>query len=76
MIEKKITFNHFDTNPRFPLFYYIFGNFCTEMFFVAVSVLYIVMSVNIVERPTFERRAFHFDRGVFSIVICLVLIFT
>ena len=45
-------------------------------FFVAVSVLYIFMSVNIAERPTFEKRAVHFDRGVFANVICLVLIFT
>ena len=44
---------------------------------VAVSVLYIFMSVNIAERPTFEKkRAVHFDRGVFANVICLVLIFT
>ena len=28
------------------------------------------------ERPTFEKRAVHFDRGVFANVICLVLIFT
>ena len=35
------------------------------------------MSVNIAERPTFEKkRAVHFDRGVFASVICLVLIFT
>ena len=34
------------------------------------------MSVNIAERPTFEKRAFHFDRGMFANVICLVLIFT
>ena len=46
------------------------------MFFVAVSVLYMFMSVNIAERPTFEKRAVHFDRGVFANVICLVLIFT
>ena len=43
---------------------------------VAVSVLYIFMSVNIAERPAFEKRAVHFDRGVFANVICLVLIFT
>ena len=46
------------------------------MFFVAVSVLYIFMSVNIAERPTFEKRAFNFDRDGFANVICLVLIFT
>ena len=34
------------------------------------------MSVNIAERQTFEKRAVHFDRGVFANVICLVLIFT
>ena len=34
------------------------------------------MSVKIAERPTFEKRAVHFDRGVFANVICLVLIFT
>ena len=45
-------------------------------FFVAVSVSYIFMSVNIAERPTFEKRAVHFDRGVFAKVLCLVLIFT
>ena len=44
--------------------------------FVGVSVLYIFMSVNIAERPTFEKRAVHFDRGLFENVICLVLIFT
>ena len=44
---------------------------------VAVSVLYIFMSVNIAERPTFEKKkAVLFDRGVFANVICLVLIFT
>ena len=30
------------------------------------------MSVNIAERPTFEKkRAVHFDKGVFANVICL-----
>ena len=29
------------------------------------SVLYVFMSVNIAERPTLEKRAVHFDRGVF-----------
>ena len=43
---------------------------------IAVSVLYIFMSVNIAERPTFEKRTVHFDSGVFANVICLVLIFT
>ena len=38
--------------------------------------IYIFMSVNIAERLTFERRAVHFDRGVFANLICLVLIFT
>ena len=35
------------------------------------------MSVNlgIGERPTFEKRSVHFDRGVFANVICLLLIF-
>ena len=33
-------------------------------------------TTNIAERPTFEKRAVHFDRGVFANVICLVLIFT
>ena len=32
------------------------------------------MSVNIAERPTFDKRTVHFDRGVFANVICLVLI--
>ena len=32
---------------------------------------YIFMAVNIVERPTFERRAVHFDRGVFANVILI-----
>ena len=27
------------------------------------------MSVNIAERPTFEKRTVHFDRGVFANVI-------
>ena len=27
------------------------------------------MSVNITERPTFEKRAVHFDRGVFANVL-------
>ena len=30
------------------------------------------MSVNIAERPTSEKRAVHFDRGVFANVIYLV----
>ena len=38
--------------------------------------LYLFMSVNIAERPTFEKRTVHFDSGVFTNVICLVLIFT
>ena len=38
-------------------------------FFVAVSVIYIFMSVNIAERPAFEKRAVQFDRGVFASVI-------
>ena len=33
--------------------------------FVAVSMLYIFMSVNIAERPT-EKKTVHFDRGVFA----------
>ena len=38
--------------------------------------IYIFMSVNIAERPTFEKkRAVHFDRSVFANVICLVLLF-
>ena len=40
------------------------------------GVIYIFMLGNIAERPTFEKRAVHFDRGVFANVICLVLIFT
>ena len=33
------------------------------------------MSVNIAERPTFEKKkAVHFDSDVFANVICLVLI--
>ena len=32
------------------------------------------MSVNIAVRLTFEKKAVHFDRGVFANVICLVLI--
>ena len=46
-------------------------------FFVAVLVLFKFMSVNIGERPIFEeKKAVHFDRGVFANVIFLVLIFT
>ena len=30
------------------------------------------MSVNIAERPTFEKITVHFDSGVFTNVICLV----
>ena len=35
-----------------------------------------IQSVNIAERPTLEKRAVHFDRGVFANVICLALLFT
>ena len=31
----------------------------------------IYIHVFIAERPTFEKRAVHFDRGVFANVICL-----
>ena len=55
---------------------YILSDQLSYGFFVAVSVLYIFMSINIAERPTFEKRAVHSDRGVFANVICLVLIFT
>ena len=52
---------------------YAFSDLLKLWFFVVVSVLYIFMSVNIAERPTFEKRVVHFDRGVFANVICLVL---
>ena len=61
-------------SPRYALFDQL--SYGSLLLFRCYIYIYIFMSINIAVRPTFEKRAVHFDRGVFANVICLVLIFT
>ena len=49
----------------------LFSAVSALLLFCCFGVIHIFMSVNIAERLAFEKRAVHFDRGVFANLIIL-----